>query len=515
MARRISELRTANKAGNTSREFVLLSNIDSNSSTKLALNDIFPTLQSGKISSGAVTGTLGNTVQDLFVGGGAGSSVANTDKSVLIFKGINATDTNGALKIKTDTSNADSNKKNIVIDLDQTAIKLNVATNTTSKFLSEATGTNPLDLQDTSHYMANRYLPVGAGGTGASTFTANGLLYGAGTSAVNSLGALAAGALVIGTGSAPVAFPIGAQNDMVLTVDSGQSNNLIWKKPVVSTFTATTDIDFAGNDIDMGGGWITGSGTTGQGIYVNNTNDHVYFGDGTTYATSVVNIDSTISLGTSTGSTTTSITAKPSTSGASSKLSIIGSHNSNNNNGGAVDVVGGDGQDNGNGGDVTIAGGIKAGSGTQGSVKLQSGGLTGLTVDGNYDVTVGRGSLVISSATEGIVHTGSGTVTQATDHSTGVTINATSGIITLAGVALVAATEADFAVTNSTVQSDSIILLTVQSPAAASANNSATLVAQLDEVNNGSFNIRLSNPGAGNTSTSAHKIHFLVINNSV
>ena len=514
MARRISELRTANKAGNTSREFVLLSNIDSNSSTKLALNDIFPTLQSGKISSGAVTGTLGNTVQDLFVGGGAGSSVANTDKSVLIFKGINATDTNGALKIKTDTSNADSNKKNIVIDLDQTAIKLNVATNTTSKFLSEATGTNPLDLQDTSHYMANRYLPVGAGGTGASTFTANGLLYGAGTSAVNSLGALAAGALVIGTGSAPVAFPIGAQNDMVLTVDSGQSNNLIWKKPVVSTFTATTDIDFAGNDIDMGGGWITGSGTTGQGIYVNNTNDHVYFGDGTTYATSVVNIDSTISLGTSTGSTVTSITAKPSTSGASSKLSIIGSHNSNNNNGGAVDVVGGDGQDNGNGGDVTIAAGRKAGSGTEGSVKLQSAGVTGLEVDGNYDVSVPRGSLIIGTGTEGIV-LGSGTVTQATDHSTAVTLSKTSGIITLAGVALAAGAEADFAVTNSTVQADSIILLTVQSPAAASATNNATLVAQLDEVNNGSFNIRLSNPGAGSTSTNAHKIHFLVINNSV
>jgi hypothetical protein len=165
--------------------------------------------------------------------------------------------------------------------------------------------------------------------------------------------------------------------------------------------------------------------------------------------------------------------------------------------------------------DNTIAAGRKAGSGTEGSVKLQSGGLTGLSVDGNYDVTVGRGSLVISSATEGIVHTGSDTVTQSTDHSTGVTINATSGIITLAGVALVAATEADFAVTNSTVQADSIILLTVQSPAAASANNSATLVAQLDEVNNGSFNIRLSNPGAGNTSTNAHKIHFLVINNSV
>ena len=510
MARRISELRTANKAGNTSREFVLLSNIDSNSSTKLALNDIFPTLQSGKISSGGVTGTLGNTVQDLFVGGGAGSSVANTDKSVLIFKGINATDTNGALKIKTDTSNADSNKKNIVIDLDQSAIKLNVASNTTAKFLSEATGSNPLDLQDTSHYLANRYLPVGAGGTGTNTFTSNGLLYGAGSSAVAAMGQLASGSLVIGTGAAPTAFPIGAQNDMVLTVDSGQSNNLVWKKPVVSTFAASTDIDFAGNDVDMGGGWLTGSGTNGQGIYINTTNDHVYFGDGTTYATSVVNIDSTISLGTSTGSTATSITAKPSTSGASSKLSIVGSHNSNDNKGGDVEIVGGNGEDNGNGGIITIKGGRKAGSGTEGMINLNYAGTDAVTV--TEDIAIASGDLKIKDPAKGIIHSGSGSVTQLTNHSTGVTLNTTSGIITLAGVALNAGAEADFLVTNSTVQASSLILLTVQCPAAASAVNGATLVAQLDTVSAGSFNIRLSNPGGSNTSTNAHKIHFLVIN---
>ena len=84
----------------------------------------------------------------------------------------------------------------------------------------------------------------------------------------------------------------------------------------------------------------------------------------------------------------------------------------------------------------------------------------------------------------------------------------------MAGVALAAGAEADFAVTNSTVQTDSVILLTVQSPAAASATDNATLIAQLDAVANGSFNIRLTNPGAATTSTNAHKIHFLVINNS-
>ena len=85
MATKVSQLRTANKASNTSREFVLLSNIDSNSSTKLALNDILPTLQSGKTSSSVSAGTAGTTVQDIFVGGGVGSSIKNSDKSILIF----------------------------------------------------------------------------------------------------------------------------------------------------------------------------------------------------------------------------------------------------------------------------------------------------------------------------------------------------------------------------------------------------------------------------------------------
>ena len=137
MATKISQLRTANKAGNTSREFVLLSNIDSNSSSKLALNDVLPTLQSGKVTGAVTEGTAGTTVQELFVGGGVGSSIANSDKSILIFKGINVDDDNGALKIRTDVSTSDPNKKNVVIQLSQSSIDLNVASNSNAKFLSE------------------------------------------------------------------------------------------------------------------------------------------------------------------------------------------------------------------------------------------------------------------------------------------------------------------------------------------------------------------------------------------
>ena len=67
MSKRISQLRSANKAGNTSREYLLLSNIDSNTSTKIALNDVFPTLQSGKASGAVTTGSTTTNALDMFV----------------------------------------------------------------------------------------------------------------------------------------------------------------------------------------------------------------------------------------------------------------------------------------------------------------------------------------------------------------------------------------------------------------------------------------------------------------
>lgn len=111
------------------------------------------------------------------------------------------------------------------------------------------------------------------------------------------------------------------------------------------------------------------------------------------------------------------------------------------------------------------------------------------------------------------MHTGSGTVTQASNHTTAVTINATSGVIQLAAVALNAATNAEFTVTNSTVQADSVIILTVQDE---NTTNNAQLTACTHTIAGGSFKISVFNPAAtGATSTTASKIHFLVINNSV
>ena len=111
-----------------------------------------------------------------------------------------------------------------------------------------------------------------------------------------------------------------------------------------------------------------------------------------------------------------------------------------------------------------------------------------------------------------VLETSDGTVTQASNHATAVTINATSGIITLAAVALNATTNAEFTVTNSFVKSSSIILVTVQDE---NTTNNVQLAAAIHTVADGSFKISLVNPhSSGNTSTTASKIHFLVINNS-
>ena len=95
---------------------------------------------------------------------------------------------------------------------------------------------------------------------------------------------------------------------------------------------------------------------------------------------------------------------------------------------------------------------------------------------------------------------------------------ATAAIATAAGrintaVALANATNAEFTVTNSTVQADSVILVTMQDE---NTTNNAQLSCAVHTIAGGSFKISVHHAdSAGATSTTASKIHFLVINNSV
>ena len=139
-------------------------------------------------------------------------------------------------------------------------------------------------------------------------------------------------------------------------------------------------------------------------------------------------------------------------------------------------------------------------------------GVRNLILTGNGDVTVDEGNLVITAATKGIIHTNSGTVTQGTSITTAVTLNTTSGVITMHATAIAADENIEFLVNNSTVQADSVILLTMQDE---NTVDNTQLVCATHTISGGSFKITVANTDSGSASSAtANKIHFLVINNS-
>ncbi len=132
---------------------------------------------------------------------------------------------------------------------------------------------------------------------------------------------------------------------------------------------------------------------------------------------------------------------------------------------------------------------------------------TGVTAT-TGDVKASDGNVVIESAAKGI-KTDIKTVTQATNNTTGVTINGHAGIITNAGQAVTANQNVEFTVTNSAAKATSLILLSVQDE---NTVNHMQLVAASHTHADGSFKITLANTGGSDTSATAIKIHFLIIN---
>ena len=154
---------------------------------------------------------------------------------------------------------------------------------------------------------------------------------------------------------------------------------------------------------------------------------------------------------------------------------------------------------------------IEDGAGGDTALSLAKTGSTiGAQFAGNVDMA--DGNLVITSATKGIVHTNSGTVTQGTSITTGVTLSTTSGVITMYATAISADENIEFTVTNTTVQADSVILLTMQDE---NTVDNTQLVCATHTIASGSFKITVANTDSGSASSAtAVKIHFLVINNS-
>lgn len=103
---------------------------------------------------------------------------------------------------------------------------------------------------------------------------------------------------------------------------------------------------------------------------------------------------------------------------------------------------------------------------------------------------------------------GGGTVTQATNRSTGVTLNTISGQITTNSTSLAAETGATFTVTNSQVFADDVVLLTM-----AGGSNGGNTTIQVVVTAAGSFQITVANQNAagGTAETGAILINFLVM----
>ena len=156
---------------------------------------------------------------------------------------------------------------------------------------------------------------------------------------------------------------------------------------------------------------------------------------------------------------------------------------------------------------TTLNGGITADGGAF-AVANTSGNIT---TTGTLTVTgaVSAANAVLSShATGGIGYaTGAGgAVTQATDRTTGVTLNKICGTITTHNASLAAGAEATFTVTNSAVAATDVVVVSLQDKSA-----TALSIPFVTDVTAGAFNITLTNLDASTADTSASKINFVVI----
>jgi len=120
---------------------------------------------------------------------------------------------------------------------------------------------------------------------------------------------------------------------------------------------------------------------------------------------------------------------------------------------------------------------------------------------------------ILSAKVDEIINYVNGTqvaVTQGTSITTGVTANATKGVITTVSLTTAAGvTAGPFVVTNSKVLATSVVLVSVEY-----ANGKTGFPAVLVEsITAGSFNVRLKNITTGvETLNDVVKVHFIVIN---
>lgn len=130
------------------------------------------------------------------------------------------------------------------------------------------------------------------------------------------------------------------------------------------------------------------------------------------------------------------------------------------------------------------------------------------TIKGLKSTGDNRGAMVdIPIADSGVGYaTGGAAVTQLTNRTTGVTINALCGAITTHNASLAAGAEAAFAVTNSHVAAGDVVAV-----CAASGQTAGTSIPVVTAVAAGSFTITLTNLHAATADTGPMVINFAVV----
>jgi len=470
---KLTNLTTLAKTSVVNTDYLLVTNSTSQNSKKISVSTLFPAFA-----------TSGTGSEDIWV--------SVTNKNQLNFKGIKSGDT-GVLTVAT-TDN------NIVLTALEAGIDLSLCNNTTSGFSEGVDFTGVVTGEN----------PVINGGTGLSTIAKGAILYTNAIDTVVATAALTNGQILMGNST--LGYPV------LNTITGGTNTTVVNTAGVItinsSLSTMAAVLDMANYGIDLGTGWLSGDGTA-EGINID-SDGKVFIGEATPTAAfvSALNIKGSIEF-TNNAAPTIKPTATTSTN-VGMAVTIEGGSSASG-AAGHLNLTGGTASGTAVGGSVILTGGQDTGGANNGTIQLKTytGGTAtaGLTVASEgQNVTVDTGNLIITAADKGIIHTNSGTVTQATDHTTGVTMNTTSGVIQLAAVALAAATNAEFTVTNSTVQADSVILITMQDE---NTVDNAQLSCAIHTVAGGSFKVSIFNAAAtGATSTTASKIHFLVINNS-
>ena len=446
------------------------------------------TLNERKISVASLfpsVATTGSGGQDLFI--------SITNKNQLNFKGITSADT----KIGVTTA-----ANNIVLTLLEAGIDLNNCSNVTSGFLKSIDFSSTVEGQNS----------VVNGGTGLSSLAKGSILYASAADVMSAATPSTNGNILVhnSTTGVPAWSALTAGTNLALDVSVAGTLKLN-----ASFATATTILDMAAYNIDLHTNYISSDGSTNQGLRV--TGPNAYIGAASGYFnTAKLNI---AGGGIQFADTSSIITTTQTGSTAGKHITLEGGGSAAA-AAGSVYITGGTASGNGAGGAVIITAGKDTSGTADGNIQLKtytgSSATAGLTVSAEgQNVTANTGNFVVAGATKGLVHTGRTDVSQGTSATTSVSNNSSSGIITLHGAALASQAEVEFTFSNTSIQSDSVILMGIECAASGRTAGANIQVYFHTKATNSCKIVVVNVDDVATDADDVFKINYLVINNSI